>query len=109
MPQILSHKGYANEKNNDGKSLIAQGKLKEARDWYRTQNNNTMARILSDIIRAQKGVELRRDSIEKYRTSKDRDQISRIIKEIEEYVDLCEKAGLDSSEYKNLLADYRKI
>lgn len=107
--QAKQDKGYANEKNNDGKSLIAQGKLKEARDWYRTQNNNTMARILSDIIRAQKGVELRRDSIEKYRTSKDRDQISRIIKEIEEYVDLCEKAGLDSSEYKNLLADYRKI
>lgn len=97
------------ERKNNGDSLIAQGRLKEARDWYRGQNNNTMSRILSDIIRSQKGVELRKASIEEYRKSKNREQISRIIKEIEEYVDLCEKAGLNSSEYRELLADYRKI
>lgn len=97
------------EHENEGKSLIAQGRLKDARDWYRAQNNNAMARILSDIIRSQKGVELRKTSIEEYRQSKNREQIFRIIKEIEEYIDLCEKAGLNSSEYKKLLADYRKI
>ena len=59
-----------------------------------------MACILSDIIRSQKGVELRKAAIEEYRKSKNREQISRIIKEIEEYIDLCEKAGLNSSEYK---------
>ncbi len=96
-------------KHKDGEALVAQGKLKEARDWYRTQNNNTMARILSDIIRSKKGVELRKSSIEEYRKSKNREQISRIIKEIEEYIDLCEKAGIDSSEYKKLLLDYQKI
>lgn len=68
-----------------------------------------MARILSDIIRSQKGVELRKTSIDEYRKSKNREQISRIIKEIEEYIDLCEKAGINSSEYKKLLANYRKI
>ena len=113
LPQkVLSdsnNKESAREKNNDGDSLIAQGKLKEARDWYRSQNNNVMACILSDIIRSQKGVELRKAAIEEYRKSKNREQISRIIKEIEEYIDLCEKAGLNSSEYKKLLADYRKI
>lgn len=107
--QTKQDKESAREKNNDGDSLIAQGKLKEARDWYRNQNNNVMARILSDIIRSQKGVELRKAAIEEYRKSKNREQISRIIKEIEEYIDLCEKAGLNSSEYKKLLADYRKI
>ena len=107
--QTKQYKESAREKNNDGDSLIAQGKLKEARDWYRSQNNNVMACILSDIIRSQKGVELRKAAIEEYRKSKNREQISRIIKEIEEYIDLCEKAGLNSSEYKKLLADYRKI
>lgn len=107
--QAKKDKESVGEKNNDGASLIAQGKLKEARDWYRSQNNNVMARILSDIIRSQKGVELRKASIEEYRKSKNHEQISRIIKEIEEYIDLCEKAGLNSSEYKKLLADYRKI
>ena len=107
--QTKQDKESAREKNNNGDSLIAQGKLREARDWYRGQNNNVMARILSDIIRSQKGVELRKAAIEEYRKSKNREQISRIIKEIEEYIDLCEKAGLNSSEYKKLLADYRKI
>lgn len=102
-------KESVSEKVNDGDSLIAQGKLKEARDWYRSLNNSVMARILSDIIRSQKGVELRKAAIEEYRKSKNREQISRIIKEIEEYIDLCEKAGLNSSEYKKLLADYRNI
>lgn len=97
------------ETKNDGNSLIAQGKLKEARDWFRSKNNNIMARILSDIIRSQKGVELRKAAIEEYRKSKNCEQISRIIKEIKEYIDLCEKAGINSSEYKKLLADYRKI
>lgn len=106
---VKKEKEAVSDKKNDGDSLIAQGKLKEARDWYRSQNNNTMARILSDIIRSQKGLELRKTSIDEYRKSKNREQISRIIKEIEEYIDLCEKAGINSSEYKKLLADYRKI
>lgn len=107
--QAKQDKASVSEKKNDGETFIAQGKLKEARDWYRSQNNNVMARILSDIIRSQKGVELRKASIEEYRKSKNREQISRIIKEIEEYIDLCEKAGLNSSEYKKILADYQKI
>lgn len=107
--QSKQEKEIKTEHENEGKSLIAQGRLKDARDWYRAQNNNALARILSDIIRSQKGVELRKTSIEEYRKSKNREQISRIIKEIEEYIDLCEKAGLNSSEYKKLLADYRKI
>lgn len=107
--QSKQEKETKTEHENEGKSLITQGRLKDARDWYRAQNNNAMARILSDIIRSQKGVELRKTSIEEYRKSKNREQISRIIKEIEEYIDLCEKASLNSSEYKKLLADYRKI
>lgn len=107
--QVKQEKEAISDKTNDGDSLIAQGKLKEARDWYRSQNNNTMARILSDIIRSHKGVELRKTAIDEYRKSKNRKQISRIIQEIEEYIDLCEKAGINSSEYKKLLADYRKI
>ena len=107
--QAKQDKESAGEKKNEGDSLIALGKLKEARDWYRSQNNNVMARILSDIIRSQKGVELRKATIEEYKKSRNREQIARIIKEIEEYIDLCEKAGINSSEYKKLLADYRKI
>lgn len=101
--------GKAPAEKNEGKTLIARGKLKEARDWYRSQGDNTMARILADIIRKKKGVELRATSIDEYRSSKNREQIERIIDELKDYVDLCEKAGIDASEYKKLLSEYRKI
>lgn len=97
------------EQKNEGESLIAQGKLREARDWYRNQNNNTMARILTDIIRSKKGVELRKASIEEYRKSKNREQIARILVEIKDYIDLCAKAGIDSKDYKKLYFEYKKI
>jgi len=107
--QAKQEKESVSEYKNYGDTLIAQGKFKEARDWFRSKNNNSMARILSDIIRSIKGVELRMASIDEYRKSKNREQISRIIKEIEEYIDLCKKAGINPSEYEKLLSDYRKI
>lgn len=95
--------------DNEGEALIAQGNLKGARDWYRSHNNPSMAAVLSDIIRSQRGMEIRKTTIEEYRKSKNRVQINRIITEIQEYLNLCLKAGVDSSEYKRLLAEYRKI
>lgn len=81
--QAKQEKESVSEDKNYGDILIAQGKLKEARDWFRSQNNNTMARILSEIVRSTKGVEMRMASINGYRKSKNREQVSRIIKDIE--------------------------
>lgn len=97
------------EPNNQGQELVRQGKLKEARDWFRSQNNNTMARALTEIFRSQKGIELRKTTLEECRKSKNKEQISRIIREIRDYIDLCEEAGVNTEEYKKLLSDYRKI
>jgi len=68
-----------------------------------------MAETLTKIIRAQKGIEVRKFGIEDCRKTKEKDQISRIIKELQEYVELCEKAGINTSEYKKLIAEYKKI
>ncbi|MDE5642760.1 MAG: hypothetical protein K2I56_04645 [Muribaculaceae bacterium] len=91
------------------RTLLQQGKLKEARDWYREQQNHTQARILTEIIRTQKGVRLRQSGIDEYRKTKNREQINRIIKEIQDFIGLCESAGVNAAEYKKLLAEYRKI
>lgn len=99
----------SSDNKSEGGLLIAQGKYKEARDWYRSHNDSNKARILSEIIRSKKGVDLRKSSIGEYRKSKNRDQINRIIQEIQEFIVLCNKVGIDSKEYKQLLLDYRKI
>ena len=107
-PQKVSKTQNA-EEHTTGQELIKQGKLKEARDWYRNQGDSKMAETLTKIIRAQKGIEVRKFGIEDCRKTKEKDQISRIIKELQEYVELCEKAGINTSEYKKLLAEYKNI
>lgn len=102
-------KETSSSNNSKGKELIAKGRLKDARDWYRAQNDTTQARRLSDIIRTQRGVEMRRNSLDECRKSKNKEQITRIVKELQEYIELCRQAEVDCSEYKKLLSDYKKI
>lgn len=94
---------------NLGLTLIQQGKLKEARDWYRKENDTAKANMLSSIIRLQRGVEMRKQTLDTCRKSKNKEQINRIIKELDEYIDLCDKVGVNASEYKKLKLDYKKI
>ena len=92
-----------------GLNLIADGKIKEARDWYREKGNQQKTRILSDIIRSQKGIDIRKREIEGYRENKNKEQIGRIVKEIEDFIDLCDKVGLPIADYKKLLSEYKNI
>lgn len=92
-----------------GERFVKEGKLKEARDWYRTQNKLAKAKTLTDIIRAQKGVATRKSTINECRKNKNREQINRIIKELEEYITLCSSAGVNAQEYKEVLSEYKKI
>lgn len=92
-----------------GKELIRKGLIKEARDWYRNQSNTQMAKLLTDIIRAEKSLERRKTDLDTCRKSKNKEQIKRIIDELLGYIDLCEKAGVNAAEYKTLLVDYKKI
>ena len=104
-----TQKQQKQEETDKGRELIAQNKLKEARDRYRTNGNSLKARLLSEIIRSQKGVELRKLSLEEYKKNKNTEQIKRIIKELEEYLDLCTRLGIHAEEYRTLLLEYRKI
>lgn len=107
--QTQSSQEHSHKDKDEGESLLAQGKYTEARDWFRSQNDTNMARILSDIIRSKKGIDLRKKSIDEYRKSKNQEQISRIINEIRGFITLCDKAGIDSTEYKTLLKEYYKF
>lgn len=92
-----------------GNQLIASGKLKEARDWYRVSGNSVKAKILSDLIRSQKGVELRKSSLAECKRTRNVDQIKRIVSELQSYISLCSEVNYDSTEYKKLLSEYKKL
>lgn len=104
-----THTQHLNNLKTEGETLIETGKLKEARDWYRTQGDTSMTSNLTAIIRAKKEVDVRKASIGQHQKTKNREQINRIIKEIQDFVALCDKVKMDSSEYKQLISDYRKI
>ncbi|MDE7414303.1 MAG: hypothetical protein K2N05_11050 [Muribaculaceae bacterium] len=93
----------------EGKKLASLGKLKEARDWYRQQGDTVKAKVIGDIIRAQKSVNHRKSDLAECQQIRDAMRIGRIVKELEEYLDLCEKGGVPSAEYRKLLSDYKKI
>lgn len=98
-----------NSSLSEGEKLVAAGRLKEARDWYRSTGNTSKARLLSDLIRSQKGVELRKSSFEECRRTRNREQIKRIILELQDYISLCDEVKHDCTEYKILLSEYKKL
>jgi hypothetical protein len=97
------------DSTDKGVEYIKQWKIKEARDWYRDKGDSTKSRILSEVIRSKKGVDLRKNTIDECRKNKNAEQIKRIISELSEFIGLCDKVGLPSVEYKKLISDYRKI
>lgn len=116
--QLRERKLYEGEKlanieelshSDKGEQLIASGKLKEARDWYRTSGISSKAKILTVLIRAHKGVELRKSSLDDCKRTKNIVQIKRIISELQTYISLCNEVNYNCSEYKKLLSEYKKL
>jgi hypothetical protein len=98
-----------NQSVDKGRELISQNRIKEARDWYRENGNSQRTKILTEILRSQKSVESRKRTVDEYRKNKNIDQVNRIINELKEYVDLCDKVDLSAVDYKKLLIEYQKL
>lgn len=97
------------DSDREVQEYIRKGMLKEARDWYRSRNNNEMEQTLTKIIRSQRSVERRKIEIEECRKLKNMDQINRVIKEIQDYIYVCEKVGISTVGYKKVLSEYSKL
>lgn len=89
--------------------LLNERKYIEARDLCRARNDAAKATTLTKIIKSQRSIEMRKNTLNECRKLKNKSQIERIIQEIDEYVALCELVGAPCSEEKKLRKDYKSI
>lgn len=94
---------------SQGQNLLRQGRLKEAREWFKTNGESTKANTLTAIIRQQKTVDIRKSGLAECRRQKNMDQINRIIEELQEFIALCDKVGYPAADYRQLLSEYQNI
>ena len=101
--------GTSKAQLSEGATLVSEGKLTEARNWFRQNGNPEMAADLQRIIREQKGIDIRVATIDSHRKAKNLEQIARIRTELKNFIELCEKTGVNADKYKQALAEYKKI
>lgn len=94
---------------DEGEKLVRQGKLKEARDWYKSVGKTEKVQKLNEVIRMERGVHIWYSKLEAYQKAKDPQKTRRVIQELEEYITLCKKSNVPCEDYNELLGKYQKI
>ncbi len=94
-----------------GRQLVAEGKLKEAREWYREKGDTSNANLVGDVIRAKRSAEMRLgdDRIETFRKSADAAKVKRVVDELEDFIAKANNIGYPTTDYRNALAQYKKM
>lgn len=94
---------------DEGEKLVKQGKLKEARDWYKSVGGTEKVQKLNEVIRMERGVRIWYGKLEAYQKAKDPQKTRRVIHELKEYITLCKKSNVPCEDYNELLGKYQKI
>lgn len=97
------------EKVKVAPALIDPNKLKEVRDQLQAQGDDKKAQLLTKIIRAKKSADVRKGEIDSCRKAKNKEQVRRIVDELNDFVKLCNQAGVDTVDYVKLINDYKRI
>lgn len=94
---------------SQGETFLKEGKLKEARDWYREQGDSERANKISHLLRERRSVEARKKTLEEYQSTRNREQAKKIVAELEEYLKKCSEVGYTPPDIRKLRDDYKKI
>ncbi|MGM9822709.1 MAG: hypothetical protein ACI30D_09035 [Muribaculaceae bacterium] len=108
-PGPMPHSPNPEPKADPAIELIRQGKLREARDYYRNHGLTTLAAILTDIYRDKRSIEARKKGLDQIRATHNTQQAKRIVDELQSYIDKCDKVGVPCEDIKKLLSEYRKV
>lgn len=97
------------ESGNDGIELMHKEKYKEAREWFRANNQRTNADDCTTIIRWLRFLPAYEAELQSTIETKNRDKARERIKDIKEIVRLYNKYGLDVSRLTKLYEAYKRI
>lgn len=109
QPQKKVIPSKVEKKVNDVEIFLQNGKLVEARDWFKNNGEIEKANNLTEIIKLEKSVIQRKKELSSCQQTKDLQKIKRIITEISNYIDKCKTIGIPVEEYKQILLEYKKI
>ena len=104
-----SQKATKVKSQEDGISLLEAKKFKEARDWYTQNGDSAKAKLIVTLMRTQPEIAVRKKELQKHQTSKNKEQIKRIIVDLERYMSICKEVGYSDADTKKLISDYKKI
>lgn len=94
---------------SEGEKLIKEGKLKEAREWYRAEGDTEKADVLNELVRSERSVKARKASLETYRKAPNSDQTKKIVAELDQYIAKCMDIGYVPVDVKKLRDEYKKL
>ncbi|MEE1226271.1 MAG: hypothetical protein UHM08_04105 [Bacteroidales bacterium] len=109
QPQKIVIPSKVEKKVNDVEIFLQNGKLVEARNWYKNNGEVEKANKLTEIIKLEKSVIQRKKELSSCQQTKDPQKIKRIINELNNYIDKCQQIGIPVEEYKQILLEYKKI
>lgn len=109
VPPPIPPSVSVDKKVSEGERLCKEGRLKEAREWFRAQGDSAKAKIIADLLREERSVNARRSTLEDYKKTRNVEQAKKIVKELEDYIKKCMEIGYVPVSIKKLRDDYKKI
>lgn len=97
------------QSENEGMKLMQNGMFKEAREWFRNNNQRLKADDCTTVIRWLRFLSAYESELQATITAKNREKARVRIKEINEIVSLYNKYGIDTSRLVKLSNEYKRI
>lgn len=94
---------------DEGTNLMRSEKFKEARDWFRANNQPNKADDCTTLIRMLRFVPVYESELSTTIETKNKDKVRARVKEIKSIISLYTKYGMDASALKKLIEEYRRV
>lgn len=106
-PEIAEQR--KSEETDEGKSLLAKGLVKEARDYYQKRGNQNKVKQLKEIIRNRKLITPWFEEITKTSVKPKSERLNEILSDLDNFIKLCNYAEVPCQDVKELKKYYKNI
>lgn len=88
---------------------LISGKFADAKRQYAVEGNSDMVKVCSDFIKSKRDVKSFTSGLESTKRNHDVANKQYVVKKLENYLELYQKYGVDSTEIENLIEQYKLI